>query len=202
MRAPESTEEEGVVLFIGTSLTAGLGLPEEQAFPSVIQEMIDEADLPYRVVNAGVSGETSAGALRRIDWLLQQPFDVVVLETGANDMLRGTDPAYAAENIQTIIDRIRAVHPEAPILLAGMLALPNLGPEYGREFEAIYPRLAQENDLLLIPFLLEGVAGERDLNQSDGVHPTAEGQRIIARTVWETLEGVLRSEAEGSEEGR
>jgi acyl-CoA thioesterase I len=195
VRAAETADGEGVVLFIGTSLTAGLGLPEEQSFPYVVQEMIDEADLPFRVVNAGVSGETSAGALRRVDWLMQQPFDVVVLETGANDMLRGTDPAYAAENIQTIVDRIRAVEADAPIVLAGMLALPNLGPDYARDFEAIYPRLAEENDLELIPFILEGVAGERDLNQGDGVHPTAEGQRIVAANVWETLEEVLRTEA-------
>lgn len=199
MRAATPTEDEGVVLFIGTSLTAGLGLPEEQSYPLLIQDMIDDADLPFRVVNAGVSGETSAGALRRIDWLTQQPFDVVVLETGANDMLRGTDPGSAAENIQRIIDTIRSRDPDAPIVLAGMLAMPNLGPEYGREFEAIYPRLAEENDVALIPFLLEGVAGEPDLNQADGAHPTAEGQRLVAQTVWETLEPVLRAEATRTE---
>jgi acyl-CoA thioesterase I len=195
MSAAEPATQEGVVLFIGTSLTAGLGLPEDQAYPAVIQEMIDESDLPFRVVNAGVSGETSAGALSRMEWLLQQPFDVVVLETGANDMLRGTDPAFAEENIERIIERIRTTAPDAPMILAGMLSMPNLGPQYARAFESIYPRLAEKHDLVLIPFLLEGVAGERELNQSDGVHPTAEGQRIVATTVWEALEPVLRQEA-------
>lgn len=180
------------VLFIGTSLTAGLGLPQEQSFPLVVERRIEAAGLPFRVVNAGVSGETSAGALRRIDWLLRQPFDAVVLETGANDMLRGIDASSTEENIQAIVDRIRAHDPDVPIVLAGMLAMPNLGEVYQREFEAIYPRLAERNDLPLIDFLLVGVAGERELNQSDGVHPTAEGQRIIADTVWDVLEPVLR----------
>ncbi len=191
--AGEATETAAprTVLFIGTSLTAGLGLPEEQSFPLVVERRIDEAGLPFRVVNAGVSGETSAGALGRVDWLLRQPYDVVVLETGANDMLRGVDPETTERNIQAIIDRIRADDPDAPIVLTGMLALPNLGETYGREFEAIYPRLAERNDLAFVPFLLDGVGGERNLNQSDGVHPTAEGHRIVAETVWEVLEPVL-----------
>ena len=184
--APAST-----VLFIGTSLTAGQGLPEAQSFPLVIERRLEEAGLPFRVVNAGVSGETSAGALRRVDWLLRQPFDVVVLETGANDMLRGVDPETTEQNIQAIVDRIRDERPGVTIVLAGMLALPNLGEAYGREFETIYPRLAERNDLPFVPFLLQGVGGERDLNQGDGVHPTAEGHRIIADTVWGVLEPVL-----------
>lgn len=186
-----ATTAPPTVLFIGTSLTAGLGLPEEQSFPLLIAGRIEGAGLPFRVVNAGVSGETSAGALRRIEWLLQQPFDVVVLETGANDMLRGTDPGATEQNIQDIIDRIRAADPEAPIILAGMLAMPNLGEPYRQQFESIYPRLAERNDLPLVPFLLEGVAGERGLNLGDGIHPSAEGHRIIAETVWEVLEPVL-----------
>jgi len=185
-------QRERVVLFVGTSLTAGLGLPEEQGFPAVIQRKIEDEGLPFRAVNAGVSGETSAGALRRIDWLLQQPFDVVVLETGANDMLRGTDPASTERNIETIIQRIRQANPDAPIYLAGMLAMPNLGAQYAREFEAIYPRLARDHDLVLIPFLLDGVAGERRLNQADGIHPTAEGQRVVAETVWRAIGPGLR----------
>jgi acyl-CoA thioesterase I len=188
----EAGERERVVLFVGTSLTAGLGLPEEQGFPAVIQRKIEDEGLPFRAVNAGVSGETSAGALRRIDWLLRQPFDVVVLETGANDMLRGTDPASTERNIATIIQRIRQANPDAPIYLAEMLSLPNLGAEYAREFEAIYPRLARDYDLVLIPFLLEGVAGERRLNQADGSHPTAEGQRVVAETVWRAIGPGLR----------
>lgn len=192
--AVAGTDEE-VVLFLGTSLTAALGLREEDSFPTAIGEKIEEAGLPYRVVNAGVSGETSSGALRRLDWLLQQPFDVLVLETGANDMLRGTDPTVVEENIQTIIDRVRSQRPGTAIVLAGMLAAPNLGPRYVREFEAIYPRLAERNGLMLIPFLLDGVAGDPALNQGDGIHPTAEGQQIVADNVWEVLGPLLREEA-------
>lgn len=184
---------EGIVLFVGTSLTAGYGLPPEQAFPALIDARLRDAGLPFRAVNAGVSGETSSGALRRVDWLLEQPFDLFVLETGANDMLRGTDPAVAEENIQAIVDRVRERRPEATILLAGMLAMPNLGREYGQRFEAIYPRIAERNGLVLIPFLLDGVAAERSLNLPDGVHPNAAGQRIVAENVWEVLEPVLRA---------
>jgi acyl-CoA thioesterase I len=182
-----------VLLFVGTSLTAGLGVSPGQAFPALIQARIREGGLPHRVVNAGISGETSAGARSRISWVLQQPFDVLLLETGANDMLRGLTPASTEENIQAIIDAVRAERPQAQIVLAGMLAMPNLGPAYVREFEAIYPRIAERNDLTLIPFLLEGVAGERELNQGDGVHPTPEGHERIAQTVWRVLEPELRS---------
>jgi len=181
------------VLFLGTSLTAGLGLPPEQAYPAVIQQKIDSAGLPFRVVNAGVSGETSAGALRRIDWLLRQPFDVLVLETGANDMLRGTDLDSTRANLQAIVTRVRAARPEAAIVLAGMMAPPNLGRAYAERFRDLYPSLAADNDLPLVPFLLEGVGGVSRLNQPDGVHPTAEGQRLVARNVWAVLEPVLRT---------
>jgi acyl-CoA thioesterase I len=192
--ADVSSEALSTVLFVGTSLTAGQGLPDAQSFPMLIQQRIDQAELPFRVVNAGVSGETSAGALRRVDWLLQQEFDVLVLETGANDMLRGMDPAATERNIQEIVDRVRRRRPTARIVLAGMMALPNLGPEYVRQFAAVYPRLAERNDLVLIPFLLDGVAAERELNQGDGVHPNAAGQRVVAETVWEVLEPVLRAD--------
>lgn len=188
--APSATPE--TVLFIGTSLTAGLGVPLERSFPLLIERKIEEAGLPYRVVNAGVSGETSAGARSRIGWLLRQPFDVAVVETGANDMLRGVDPAVSEANIQAIIDQLRDARPQAQIVLVGMLALPNLGPEYARRFEAIYPRLAERNDVALVPFLLDGVGGVRELNQSDGVHPNEAGHEIIAETVWQVLEPVLR----------
>lgn len=181
-----------VVVFLGTSLTAGYGLSPDQAFPALIQSLSEESDPPVRVVNAGVSGETSAGALRRIDWLLRQPFDVLVIETGANDMLRGTDADATEANIQAIVDQVRGRYPDAPIILAGMLAMPNLGPDYAARFEPIYPRLAERNDLILIPFLLEGVAGDPTLNQVDGIHPNARGQRIVANTVWESLGPVLR----------
>ncbi len=187
----EAAAATRTVLFIGTSLTAGLGLPEAQSFPLLIERRIEQAGLPFDVVNAGVSGETSAGALSRIGWLLRQDFSVVVLETGANDMLRGVDPASTERNIQAIIDQIRAARRDAEIVLVGMWSLPNMGEAYAREFEAIYPRIAERNGLPLVPFLLEGVGGVRELNQSDGVHPNAEGHRILADTVWRVLEPVL-----------
>jgi acyl-CoA thioesterase-1 len=188
-----------VVLFVGTSLTAGLGVSPGDAYPALIQQRIREADLPYRVVNAGISGETSAGARSRISWVLQQPFDVLVLETGANDMLRGVAPASTEDNIQAIIDAVRDGRPDARIVLAGMLAMPNLGPAYVGEFEAIYPRVAERNGITLIPFLLEGVAGERELNQGDGVHPTPAGHEKIAETVWRVLGPELEEAAASSE---
>lgn len=198
--APTTTavEERGVVLFMGTSLTAGLGLPMAQSYPLIIAERIEELGLPLDVVNAGVSGETSAGALRRVDWLLQQPFDILVLETGANDMLRGARPEDVEANIQAIVDRVRERRPDARIVLAGMRAAPNLGQRYVASFEAVYPRLAEKNPLAFIPFILEGVAAEPTLNLGDGMHPNAEGQRQVAENVWEVLEAVvMREMAEG-----
>ena len=190
--AEVGVEEPMTVLFLGTSLTAGLGLPPEQSYPAVIQEKIDSAGLPFRVINAGVSGETSAGARRRIDWLLRQPFDVLVLETGANDMLRGTSVDATRANIQAIVDTVRVARPHATIVLTGMLAAPNLGREYVNRFRDMYPELAARNDIPLVPFLLQDVAGARELNQGDGMHPNAEGQRIVAANVWGVLGPVLR----------
>ena len=184
-----------VILFLGTSLTAGLGLLAEDAFPAVIQEKIDSAGLPFRAVNAGVSGETSAGARRRIDWLLRQKFDVLVLETGANDMLRGTNVDSTRANIQAIVDRVREARPEARIVLAGMLAAPNLGREYTSRFRDMYPELATENDLPLVPFLLQDVAAVPAMNQGDGMHPNVAGARRVADNVWPVLEPVLREQA-------
>lgn len=180
------------MLFLGTSLTAGMGLSSDQAYPALIQAKIDSAGLAFRAVNAGVSGETSAGGLRRIDWLLQQPLAVLVLELGANDMLRGQDVPAMRANLQEIIDRTRAAHPEARIVIAGMRAAPNLGQRYAGAFEATFAELAESNGAALIPFLLEGVAGVPELNQPDGNHPTAEGQEIVAGNVWAVLEPVLR----------
>lgn len=188
--------EPPTVLFLGTSLTAGLGLSPEKAYPALVQATIDSARLPFRVINAGVSGETSAGALRRVDWLLRQPFDVLVLETGANDMLRGFDLDTTEANIRGIVERVRARRPGVTIVLAGMLAPPNLGPAYARRFGEIYPRVAKEEDLVLIPFLLQGVAGDPALNQGDGIHPNAAGAKIVAETVWKTLRPVLRARVE------
>ncbi len=193
--APEpAAEERPVVLFLGTSLTAGYGLPAEEAFPALVQERIDAEGLDYRVVNAGVSGDTSAGGLRRIEWLLQLPIAVLVLELGANDMLRGLDVASLRRNLQATIDRTRAVHPRMRLVVAGMRALPNLGASYVADFEAVYPSLARANDAVLIPFALEGVAGNAPLNQPDGLHPTAEGHRRIAEMIWRTIRPVLQSD--------
>jgi acyl-CoA thioesterase-1 len=189
-QAPDSTRP--VVLFLGTSLTAGLGLSESQAYPALIQRKIDSAGFPLRVVNAGLSGETSAGGLRRVDWLLRQPVVVLVLELGANDALRGQDLEATRQNLQAIIDRTRAAHPHAAMVIAGMQAPPNLGDRYTTAFRDIFPDLARRNRAVLIPFLLAGVAGVPRLNQADGIHPTAEGDSIVAENVWKVLEPMLR----------
>lgn len=181
-----------VVLFLGTSLTAGYGLPESEAFPARIQARIDAAGLDYRVVNAGVSGDTSAGGLRRLDWLLRLPVAVLVLELGANDMLRGQGVDALRANLEAIVDRTRAAHPDARIVIAGMRAAPNLGPDYARAFDAVYPELAERAGAALVPFLLEDVAARRELNQADGIHPTADGHARIAERIWQTLEPVLQ----------
>ncbi len=191
----EAAAERPVVLFLGDSLTAGYGLPAEQAFPALLQERIDAAGLDYRVVNAGVSGDSSAGGRRRIDWLLRQPIAVLVLGLGGNDMLRGQDVGSLRANLRAIIEKTRDAQPAARIVLAGMRAAPNLGRAYVEAFEAVFPALADETGAELIPFLLEGVAADPELNQLDGIHPTAAGQRIVADTVWRTLEPLLRAGA-------
>ena len=187
-----AAREKGVVLFIGTSLTAGYGLGAEFAFPALIQQKIDSAGLPYRVINAGISGETSAGGLRRVDWLLQQPIDVLVLELGANDGLRGLDPDSMKANLDRIIQRTREKYPHAEIVIAGMEAPPNLGSQYTARFSAVFRELASKHKGVLIPFLLEGVAGRAELNQEDGIHPTRTGQLLVASTVWASLLPVLQ----------
>lgn len=181
-----------VVLFLGTSLTAGQGLDPDEAYPALIQKKIDAAGLSYRVVNAGVGGDTSADALRRLDWLLRQRVDVLVVETGANDALRGQEPAATRENIRAILERARAHSPAPRVVLVGMEAPRNLGADYVRRFRAIYPELARESGAALVPFLLEGVGGMESLNQADGIHPTAAGHERMAETVWRVLEPVLR----------
>jgi acyl-CoA thioesterase-1 len=184
-------DERPVILFVGTSLTAGFGVDPDEAFPALIQRKLDAAGLRYRVVNAGVSGETSAGAVRRIDWLLRQRVAVLVLETGANDGLRGQDPASTRRNIQAIFDAARRAKPPPKLALVAMEALPNYGEDYRRRFRAIYPELAARNGATLVPFLLEGVAGRPGLNQPDGIHPTAAGHRRVAETVWKALRPIL-----------
>ncbi|MFQ5702626.1 MAG: arylesterase [Gemmatimonadales bacterium] len=189
----QSTDDRAVVLFLGTSLTAGLGVGPEQAYPSVIQQKIDSLRLPFLVVNAGESGGTSAGGLARIDWLLRRPVAVLVLELGANDGLRGQSTAALSDNLQEIIDRTRAAYPQAKIVIVGMEALPNLGARYTKEFRQVFVDLSRANHTALVPFLLEGVGGIEELNQADGIHPTARGHRVVAETVWRVLYPVLDS---------
>jgi len=184
-------QDEKVILFLGDSLSAGFGLDVAEAFPSLIQKKIAQEKLPFKVINAGLSGETTAGGLRRIDWLLKQKVDVLVIELGGNDGLRGIAPSETKKNLQGIIDKAREKNPDMVIVLAGMQAPPNMGKDYTEKFRAIFPALAKKNSIALIPFLLEGVAGNPRLNLPDGIHPTAEGHRIIAETVWNTLNPIL-----------
>ena len=181
------------ILFFGDSLTAGLGLedPSTQAFPALIQKKLDAAGLPWRAVNAGLSGETSAGGLCWVDWILRQHVEVFVLELGGNDGLRGLPPETTRANLQAIIDRVRAKYPAAKIVLAGIAAPPNMGADFTRAFAAIFPELAEKNDVSLIPFLLEGVGGRPELNQPDGIHPNVQGHAIVAETVWKVLKPLL-----------
>ncbi len=185
------TDSVKTVLFFGNSLTAGYGLDPAESFPSLIRQRIDSLHLPFKVVNAGVSGETSAGGNGRIDWILKQPVDVFVLELGANDGLRGIPLAETTRDLQSIIDKVKAKYPDARLVLAGMEVPPNMGGDYAKGFHNIFPDLARKNQMHLIPFLLEGVAGNRDLNQGDGIHPTAEGAKIVTNTVWQVLKEEL-----------
>ena len=193
--APQSTGARQRILFVGTSLTAGLGLEPDSAYPALIQQKIDSAGLPYETVNAGVSGETTAGLLERLDWLLRGDFAVLVLESGANDGLRGVPVSAVKENLQTALARIHAKRPDARIALVQMEALPNLGPTYARQFHAIYGQLAKQDGVTLLPFLLNGVAGHPRLNQNDGIHPNYEGEHIVAENVWRGLRPLLRLSA-------
>ena len=180
------------VVFLGDSLTAGLGVQPSEAFPALVAEKIRVAGLPFEVQNAGLSGDTSAGGLRRIDWLLQRPIDILVIELGANDGLRGLELKSMKANLQAIIDKTKAKNSQVKIVLAGMQVPPNLGPEYASGFQRVFADLARENNATLIPFLLEGVGGHRELNQQDLIHPSPAGHRIIADLVWRTLEPILR----------
>ena len=179
------------IIFFGDSLTAGYGLSKDQAFPALIEQRLKEKGINYKVVNAGLSGETSAGGLGRIEWILNQPVDIFVLELGANDGLRGLPLEQTRKNLQGIIDKVKRKFPGAKIVIAGMMVPPNLGNDYTQEFQAIFPTLAKKNQATLIPFLLEGVAGIEDLNLPDGIHPNAEGHQIVAGNVMEAIEGLL-----------
>jgi acyl-CoA thioesterase-1 len=181
------------ILFLGDSITAGYGLEPSQSYPALIQDKIDAKKWPFRTVNAGQSGDTSAGGLNRMDWLLRSRVDVLVLELGGNDGLRGLPPETTRNNLQGIIERTRKKYPQAKIILAGMKVPPNMGTDYAKKFAIIYPDLAKKNNALLIPFILENVGGVRELNLPDGIHPTAKGQEIVAANVWKVLEPVLQN---------
>jgi acyl-CoA thioesterase-1 len=187
----QKTADQKVILFFGTSLTAGMGLDPNEAFPAVIQEKIDSLSLPYEVVNAGLSGETTASGKNRINWVLNQKVDIFVLELGANDGLRGVPLNETKNNLQAIIDVVKEKNADTKIVLVGMELPPNMGEAYTSEFRNLFPELAKKNNLTLVPFLLKDVGGIKELNQPDGIHPTAEGQKILANNVWEVLKPVL-----------
>ena len=190
--SPEVPDDRPVVVFLGTSLTAGLGLAsDEDTYVARVAELAASAGTPIRAVNAGVSGETSAGGLRRLDWVLRAPLDVLVLELGANDGLRGQDPFALEDNLTEIVRRTRTRYPGVRVVLAGMEAPPNLGPLYTSAFRSIFSAVAEQEGAALVPFLLDGVAGVPALNQSDLIHPTAEGHVVLAENVWEVLGPVL-----------
>ncbi len=188
----QNDERSKAILFFGDSLTAGYGIDPASAFPSLIQEKIRANGWNFEVISAGVSGETTAGGLRRVDWVLQRPVDIFVLELGANDGLRGQPLENARENLQAIIDRVKSKYPQVRIVLAGMQIPPNLSRDYTARFRAIFPELAHKNDAVLIPFLLDGVGGVPRLNLPDGLHPTPQGHKMVAENVWHVLEPVLR----------
>lgn len=190
--APGNARAKKTIVFFGNSLTAGYGLDPKEAFPALIGGKIDSLDLPYQVVNAGVSGETSAGGQGRIDWILKQPVQVFVLELGANDGLRGISPDETLKNLQGIVDKVKAANPGVTVIIAGMQIPPSMGQRYTKQFNEVFPKLAKDNDALLIPFLLDRVGGEVKLNQEDGIHPTAEGHQIVAETVWRVLSSVVQ----------
>lgn len=182
-----SAPKQKVILFFGDSLTAGYGLNPEDAFPAVVDKSLNHAGVEVRVINSGLSGETSAGGLTRIDWVLRQPIDVFVLELGANDGLRGLPIVETRKNLQLIMDKVKKKNPACKIVLAGMMVPPNMGKEYSDAFRGLFPDLARKNNALLVPFLLDGVAGVERLNQADGIHPTAEGHTIVGENLAKLL---------------
>jgi acyl-CoA thioesterase-1 len=180
------------ILFFGDSLTAGYGLSTEEAFPALLERELNQTSQQVKVTNAGLSGETSAGGLSRIDWILRQPVDIFVLELGANDGLRGLPLDQTKKNLQAIIDKVKAKHPNVKLVLAGMMVPPNLGKEYTNEFRNIYPDLAKKNKGTLVPFLLEGVAGDEKLNLPDGIHPNVEGHKIVAKNLSKIISPLVK----------
>ena len=186
------------IVVLGDSIAAGFGVEPEEAYPALIQEKIESAGLNFKVTNAGLSGDTSAGGLRRIDWLLRQKIDVLVLELGGNDGLRGIAPETTSTNLQGIIDKVRASNPETKILIAGMEMPGSMGQDYTTRFRKVFSGLAEKNKVALLPFLLEGVGGKPELNQPDRIHPTAQGHKIVAENVWKALKPLLTSERLGA----
>ncbi|MEX0945326.1 MAG: arylesterase [Balneolaceae bacterium] len=188
---PVHGQDTKTILFFGDSITAGYGIDTQDAFPALIQSKIDSLGYDYRVVNAGLSGETSAGGVRRIDWILQQQVHIFILELGGNDGLRGIDPDDTGQNLQMIMDRVWEKYPDVTIILTGMEAPPNMGQDYTESFRNIYTELAENNDVIFMPFILEGVAGSPELNLPDGIHPTVEGHKILSKNIWTLLEPLL-----------
>jgi acyl-CoA thioesterase-1 len=180
------------IVFFGNSLTAGFGLDPKEAFPALIQNRLDSLGLLYTVINAGLSGETTASGVNRVDWVIsQQPVDLFVLELGGNDGLRGIPVEETKKNLLAIIEKVRIKHPKAEIMIAGMLVPPNMGPKYSKDFQAVFPAVAKEANVKLIPFILENVGGEKELNLEDGIHPTAEGHKLVMENVWEILKDLI-----------
>lgn len=187
----EAAAKQQNILFFGTSLTAGYGVEPTEAYPALIQKKIDSLHLHYKVINGGLSGETSAAGRNRIDWLLKQHIDIFVLELGANDGLRGLPLRETRTNLQAVIDKVKKKYPNAQMVMLGMQMPPNLGADYTAEFKALFSDLATKNNMTYVPFLLDGVGGVSKLNQQDGIHPTAEGHQILAQNVWSKLQGIL-----------
>lgn len=181
------------LLILGDSIAAGYGVEETEAFPALLQKMADAASVRVEVVNAGVSGDTTAGGLRRLNWLLKRPVDVLLIELGGNDGLRGLAPETTRSNLVAIIDTARRRHPKVQVVLAGMQMPPNLGDEYVGRFAAVFPEVARQKDAVLVPHLLEGVGGRPEMNQSDQIHPTPAGHAVVATNVWRVLKPVLES---------
>lgn len=179
------------ILFFGNSLTAGLGVEPEEAFPAIIGNKIDSLKLPYNIINAGLSGETTAAGKARISWILKQRVDIFVLELGANDGLRGIPVSETRKNLQDIVDQVKSKYPEVKLVMTGMEVPPNMGSKYASEFRVIFAEIAQKNNMALVPFLLDKVGGVPELNQSDGIHPTPEGHKILADNVWIVLKDLL-----------
>lgn len=191
----ENQKPKKVILFFGNSLTAGYGLKPEESFPARIGQRLDSLGFPYKVVNSGVSGETTSAGLSRIDWVLsRQPVDIFVLELGANDGLRGIPPEETEKNLKAIIDKVQDTYPNAEIILAGMMVPPNMGSHYSQTYEKVFPEVAEDKDVALVPFLLEDVGGVDSLNQDDGIHPNARGAQIMAQNVWDVLKESLERE--------